>query len=554
MLIRRGVPSFLNNVQLFAVATVRHSQAVLVAALVFQVASLDALSRCAFAAGPPEPLIPGADLFSTGLVRQIRIVIPAAGLATLRHDSRGFVRATVAEGGRVYDSVGIHLKGSTGSFRGLDDKPGFTLSFARFNSGQRFHGLRKIHLNNSVEDESYLNEWLGSEVFHAAGVPAPRVAWAGVQLNGRKLGLYVLKEGFTEDFLGLHFTRTHGNLYDTGPGYDVTDGMERDSGDGPEDRSDLKALAGAALEPDLTNRWQRLERVLDTDRFLSFMVAEVIIGHRDGYCLARNNFRIYHDPEIDRIIFLPHGMDNLFGLPDAPWRPHMAGLVARAVLETPEGRRRYRERFGLLLTNAFKVQVLTNRVNQLVAQIRPALDAASARDLAREAAAVGGRMAHRRTELERQLSEPELAPLPFQNGIARLSGWRAVDEPAPGRMEKGKGSDGRAALVIRARGDTSASWRCKVLLERGRYRFEGRVAITGVKPMAAGRNHGAGLRLSGHAPPQPYHLVGDSVGEQLRYDFEVALATEEVELVCELRAQAGEALFDLESLRLVREK
>ncbi|HEY2951944.1 MAG TPA: CotH kinase family protein [Verrucomicrobiae bacterium] len=534
--------------------SLRHSQAVLVAGLVFQLAARERLSPSGSVAQPPAAAAPGADLFVLGPVRQIRIVIPPAGVAALRQDSRGYVRATVTEAGQVYESVGLHLKGSTGSFRSLDDKPGLTLSFARFNSGQRFHGLRKIHLNNSVEDDSYLNEWIGGELFRAAGVPAPRVSWALVQLNGRKLGLYVLKEGFTEDFLGLHFTRTNGNLYDAGAGHDVTDEMERDSGDGPEDRADLKALVGAALERDLTNRWQRLERILDLDRFLSFMATEVIIGHRDGYCLAHNNYRIYHDPERDRIIFLPHGMDNLFGRPDAPWRPHLAGLVARAVIETPEGGRRYRERIGLLLTNAFKVQALTDHVNQLVSQIRSALDSAAARDFAREAIAVKERMAHRRTELERQLSAPELLPLQFEHEVARLSGWRAVDEPAPGRMEQGKAADGRAALVIHARGDTSASWRCKVLLGRGRYRFEGKVAIAGVKPLAAGKNNGAGLRLSGHKPPQPYDLVGDSAGEQLQYEFEVDLPTEEVELVCELRARAGDAWFDLDSLRLVRRK
>src|SRR5262249_24800029 len=113
--------------------------------------------------------------------------------------------------GRTYFPVGIHLKGSTGSFRSLDDKPAFTLNFDRFSRGTRFHGLRKIHLNNSVEDPSYLNEMIGSELFRAAGVPAPRVTHARVELNGTPLGLYVLKEGFTEDLAGRYFKRTDGN-------------------------------------------------------------------------------------------------------------------------------------------------------------------------------------------------------------------------------------------------------------------------------------------------------------------------------------------------------
>ena len=90
--------------------------------------------------------------------------------------------------------------------------------------------------------------------------------------------------------------------------------------------------------------------------FVDFMAMEVMVGHRDGYCLARNNYRVYYDVDSDKIVFFPHGMDQLFGNPNATWLPHMAGLVAKAVMETPEGRRQYRERFCALFTNVFHAQ------------------------------------------------------------------------------------------------------------------------------------------------------------------------------------------------------
>ena len=37
-------------------------------------------------------------------------------------------------------------------------------------------------------------------------------------LNGRALGLYVLKEGFTEDFLACHFKQVSGDLFEPGEG------------------------------------------------------------------------------------------------------------------------------------------------------------------------------------------------------------------------------------------------------------------------------------------------------------------------------------------------
>ncbi len=154
-------------------------------------------------------------------------------------------RATVKEEAIVYEDVAIHLKGSIGSFRDVDDKPDLTLDFNRFNARQKFHGLRRIHLNNSVEDPSYCNELLGSELFRAAGIPAPRVAHAVVTLNGRRLGLYVLKEGFTEDFLGCYFKQVGGNLYEPGEGHDVNQRLKRNSVQAPkQDRTALEAVGG----------------------------------------------------------------------------------------------------------------------------------------------------------------------------------------------------------------------------------------------------------------------------------------------------------------------
>src|SRR5204863_7513253 len=113
-----------------------------------------------------------------------------------------------------------------------------TLNFAKFRPEQRFHGLRKIHLNNSVEDPSYLNEVLGSELFRAAGVPAPRISHALVELNGRPLGLYLSKEGFTEDSLGLYFHQTNGALYEPRLGYDVDGPLNVVSGNPEDERNE----------------------------------------------------------------------------------------------------------------------------------------------------------------------------------------------------------------------------------------------------------------------------------------------------------------------------
>ena len=281
------------------------------------------------------------------------------------------------------------------------------------------------------------------------------------------------------------------------------------------------------------------------------MAVEVMIGHRDGYCLARNNYRLYHDPASGRMVFLPHGMDVLFGKADAPMLPHFAGLAAQAVMDTPEGRCRYRERFGWLLTNAFNVPALTAQADQWAAALRPVLDWREARALNREVAALKERLAARHASLIQQISTPEPQPLRFENGAAKLGAWTAFDIPVGGQLDLAPAPDGQPALHIRAGPATLASWRTKVRLGPGQYRFAGAVCLRGVTAPRSGQNRGAGLRVSGAAHP-PHNLTGDQPWTPLQAVFDISGPEREIELICELRATQGDAWFDPETLRLVR--
>jgi spore coat protein H len=499
----------------------------------------------------PSPSLPGDDLFKTGRISHLRIELAPDALKSLRNTPREFVAGTVTEGTVVYPQVGIHVKGAAGSFRAVDDRPSLTLDFCQFKQDQKFHGLRRIHLNNSIEDPSFANERLGSELFQAAGVPAPRVTRATVVCNGRNLGLYVLKEGFTEDFLACHFKHVGGGLYEPEGGHDIDQRLKRNSVlASVDDRVALKALAAAAAEPDPARRWQRLEAALDTDRFLAFMAMEVMLGHRDGYCLARNNFRVYHDLDTGKVVFFPHGMDQLLGTADLPWQPSLAGIVAQGVMTTSEGRQRYAAVFSSLFTNVFKTAALTSRVDQLALELRPVLSGGEWDGIRNESARVKERIVQRQICLKSQLAKPPLKLIEFQAGMATLDGWRTIESPTKGKMDQVNGPGDVPALHIVAGAETLASWRTRALLGRGRYRFEGRARVAGVQPLPYGLHQGAGLRVGGNAR-QTDSLTGDSSWQVLAAEFQVEQATEEVEFICELRAQAGEAWFARDSLKLL---
>ena len=503
---------------------------------------------------PPER---GADIFATDSpVLRLKIEIAETNLASLRKDARKFVPAIVREGDMVFTNVAVHLKGAAGSFRQIDDKPALTLSFGKFIPSQRFHGLQKIHLNNSVQDPSYSTENICGGMFHSAGVPAPRVTNARVWLNGSDLGFYVLIEGFTRDFLGRYFKHTRGNLYDGGFLKDVTETLDKESGDDSKDESDLKALASAAQEPDPSKRWERLNKALDMDRFISFLALEVLVWDWDGYLMNRNNYRIYHDPSNDRMVFIPHGMDQMFWDANGSIRPNINGLVANAVIQTPEGNRQYRQRLTELFRDVYRLDVLTNRVEQLRARNRPAIAEIgpdAARDYDNAVVLVRDRIVQRWIGVRNQL-EAEPSPLKFSGSVAKPTGWHEQSDPAAAGLDRAD-DNGKAMLHIGARGNCSASWRAKVMLEGGRYRFEGLARCTHVTPTNDGqKGEGAGLRISGITQPRANRLTGDSPWKKLEFEFEVAPPLNSVELVCELRATEGEVWFDADSLVLVRLK
>jgi hypothetical protein len=346
----------------------------------------------------------GDDLFAQLGVLRLKIELSDSAQEALRKDPKQYVRAVVRDGRQTYADVGVRLKGSA-TFQTIDKKPGLSLKFNEFVKDQEFHGRGRILLNNSQQDPTYLSEAIGGEIFRAVGVPAAKVTFARVEMNGRDLGLFVVTEAANKDFLSQHFKKAKGNLYE-GSNNDITDKLEKDGGDSSTEQSDLRALASAAKEPDLAQRWKKLSTVLDIDRFITFAAVEVLIGHHDGYTMDKNNYRIYHDPASDQLVFLPHGLDQLFVKTDEPLIPEWKGLVAKAVLSTPSGQQKYLETMSRLLAGAFKTVALQARIKDLAALIRPAIaesNSGATKAFDEAVAKMNERIAKRAAFMEQQL-------------------------------------------------------------------------------------------------------------------------------------------------------
>jgi hypothetical protein len=523
--------------------------------LVLLTASSLSLSETGASAAKKDDRQAAADaLFTNGVILRLQLEIPRTSLNSLRNDGRIYVPARLREGGKTY-SVQVHIKGGAGSYRPVDDKPGFTVKLDETANDAAFHGLKKFHLNNSVQDDSYLSEWVCSGLFRAAGVPAGRTAHAFVELNGRRLGLYVVVENINRDFLAHYFKNTEGNVYGQSPNADVTESLGRVGGHDMDQHQDLRALASAAEERDVTRLRERLPQVLEVDRFLSFMAMETLLDHWDGYTFNVKNYLVHHDLDTGKMVFIPHDMDQVLRDVNRRIVPQTSAAVSAAILRIPETRKRYVERFGELFTNVFVAPVITARIDGRLAQLLPdlkAYDPSLAESVSDSASQLKERFRQRAQALEQMFAVPDPGTLRFVNQIGRPTKWRMVNQMSSARLARVKDGQGPQTLWIGATGQTSSSWRAKVRLEPGHYVFEGMARSAGVKAIRDEKGQGAGLRISGSQEPRRNGLSGDSPWKKLAYEFDVDSQDEEVDLVCELRAIQGEVWFDLESLRLVR--
>jgi hypothetical protein len=107
-----------------------------------------------------------------------------------RHKGGGFglefpwARAELTAEGKTFKNVGIRYKGNSSYVAaGNSLKRNFKIDLERFDENQAFHGRRSLTLNAGAMDPSRLREALAYAVFRAAGVPAPRTAFAEVTLT-----------------------------------------------------------------------------------------------------------------------------------------------------------------------------------------------------------------------------------------------------------------------------------------------------------------------------------------------------------------------------------
>ncbi len=118
--------------------------------------------------------------------------------------------------GEAFNNVAIRGKGNTSlsNVASMDsDRYSFKIEFDHYNSSSSYYGLDKLSLNNIIQDNTYMKDYLSYRLMGEFGVAAPLCSFVYITVGGEEWGLYLAVEGVEEAFLSRNFGKNYGELY-----------------------------------------------------------------------------------------------------------------------------------------------------------------------------------------------------------------------------------------------------------------------------------------------------------------------------------------------------
>ncbi|MBQ6989612.1 MAG: CotH kinase family protein, partial [Clostridia bacterium] len=118
--------------------------------------------------------------------------------------------------GETFSGVGLRGKGNTSlsSVASMDsDRYSFKLEFDQYDSARSYYGLDKLSLNNLIQDNTMMKDYLTYRMMAEFGVAAPLTSFVYLTVNGEDWGLYLAVEAVEESFLERNYGTDYGDLY-----------------------------------------------------------------------------------------------------------------------------------------------------------------------------------------------------------------------------------------------------------------------------------------------------------------------------------------------------
>lgn len=155
-------------------------------------------------------------LFDTSVVHTIDIVMDDWEGFIAGCEDEEYVLCDLVIDGEEQPGAGIHAKGNT-SLSSVaaygNDRYSFKIEFDHYDSSLSYYGLDKLNLNNIIQDNTYMKDFLSYQLMAAAGAAAPLCSYVWITVNGEDWGLYLAVEGVEKSFLLRNYGTDYGELY-----------------------------------------------------------------------------------------------------------------------------------------------------------------------------------------------------------------------------------------------------------------------------------------------------------------------------------------------------
>ena len=143
-------------------------------------------------------------LFDTSRVHTIDIVIDDWDAFLETATSEEYTACSVVIDNEAVKNVAIRGKGNTSlsTVASMDsERYSFKIEFDHYETGKTWKGLDKLCLNNLIQDNTYMKDYLAYRLMAEFGVDAPLCSYVWVTVNGEPWGLYLAVEAVEDSFL-----------------------------------------------------------------------------------------------------------------------------------------------------------------------------------------------------------------------------------------------------------------------------------------------------------------------------------------------------------------
>lgn len=155
-------------------------------------------------------------LFDSSRVHTINIVMDDWDEFVRNCKSEEYYNCSLVIDDEAYKNVAIRGKGNT-SLTQVEsygnNRYSFKVEFDRYDSTKTYYGLDKLCLNNIIQDNTYMKDYLTYQMMLKMGVAAPLCSYVYITVNNEDWGLYLAVEGVEESFLTRNYGNDYGELY-----------------------------------------------------------------------------------------------------------------------------------------------------------------------------------------------------------------------------------------------------------------------------------------------------------------------------------------------------